>query len=132
MVSVGDGLDVEAVGARFLAAICSQEWEHVRSCFAPDVRFRALIPPGLREGEGAAAAAGYLRRWLGDANPLLLLESEVRRMQDRLAIRYRFRAREDRWYVVEQQMYCDVRDGRIERIDLLCSGFRPETEGSEA
>jgi hypothetical protein len=132
MVSVGDALGVEAVGARFLAGICSQDWEQVESCFTPDARFRALIPSGLREGEGAAAAMGYLRQWLGDADQLVLLDSDVRSMLDRLAIRYRLRAHEGRWHIGEQQVYCDVRDNQIERMDLLCSGFRPETQGDGA
>jgi hypothetical protein len=68
----------------------------------------------------------------GDAHPLLLLDSDVRRMEDRLAIRYRLRGHEDRWYVGEQQVYCEVRDGQNERLDLPCSGFRPETLGSGA
>lgn len=129
MVSMGDALGVEAVGARFLAGICSQDWAQVESCFAPDARFRALIPSGLREGE-SAAAAGYLRQWLGDADQLVLLDSDVRYIQDRLAIRYRLRAHEGQWHVGEQQVYCDVRDGWIERMDLLCSGFRPEMQGA--
>jgi len=129
MIPVDESLDLDALGARFLAGICSQDWEQVASCFTPDVRFRALIPTGLKEGEGVASAVGYLRQWLGDANPLLLLDSDVRPMQDRLGIRYRLRAHEDQWYIGEQQVYCDVRDGQIERMDLLCSGFRPEIAG---
>jgi hypothetical protein len=132
MVAVGDGVSVEAVGVRFLAGMCSQDWEQVASCFTATVRFRALIPSGLCEGEDAAAATGYLRQWLGDADQLLLLDSDVRGMQDRLAIRYRLRAHEGRWHVGEQQVYCDVRDGQIDRMDLLCSGFRPETPGNGA
>jgi hypothetical protein len=79
----------------------------------------------LREGSDAAAAAGYFKRWFGDSDQLVPLGSEVKLVADRLAIRYRFRAHEDQWYVVEQQVYCDVRSGRIERMELLCSGFRP-------
>jgi hypothetical protein len=47
-------------------------------------------------------------------------------MQDRVRVAYRIRAHEDRWYIVEQQAYCTIRDGQIKEMDLLCSGFRPE------
>ena len=47
-------------------------------------------------------------------------------MQDRVHIAYRIREHEDQWYLVEQQAYCTISDGLIQRMDLLCSGFRPE------
>jgi hypothetical protein len=91
------------------------------------VQFRALIPPGVREGSDAASAAVYFKRWFGDADELVLAASNVRAVEDRLSISYRLRAHEDRWYVIEQAAYCDVGEGKIERMDLLCSGFQPET-----
>lgn len=60
------------------------------------------------------------------------LSADVQLIQDRLAIRYWLRGHEDRWYVGEQQVYCDVRGDLIERMDLLCSGFRPETQMASA
>jgi|SRR5947209_226205 len=131
MVSVLDTVGTTAIGDRFLAALSDQDWEALQNCFAGDTTFRALVPPGLREGADAAAAAGYFRRWFGDADELDLLASDVEQVEDRISIRYRFRAHEDRWYVVEQHAYCDVREGRIERMDLVCSGFRPESEPGE-
>jgi hypothetical protein len=118
---------MKAVGVGFLQALERQDWEALESCFADDVQFRALVPPGLREGSSAASAAGYLKRWFGDADEIVLVGSEVRTVEDRLSISYRVRAHEDQWYVVEQAAYCDVREGRIQRMDLLCSGFHPET-----
>ena len=82
MVSVGDAVGSDSVAARFLAAVCNQDWECVESCFTPDAKFQALLPKGLRAGDGAAAATGYLRQWLGDADQLVLLDSDVRTMQD--------------------------------------------------
>ena len=87
MASVQDAVDVEAVGTRFLAGICKQDWEEVVSCFMPDVRFRALIPSAVHEGVGASVAVGHLRGWLGDADQLVLLSSDAEPMQGRLAIR---------------------------------------------
>jgi hypothetical protein len=117
---------MKATARAFLAALGNQNWDEIEACFTPDVTFRGLIPPGVREGADASAAAGYFRRWFGDADELILAASDVQEVEDRLSIRYRFRAHEDRWYVIEQHAFCDVRGDRIERIDLLCSGFRPE------
>jgi hypothetical protein len=132
MVSVPETAELEATGAKFLEALRSQDWAELQSCFTVDVQFRALIPPGLREGADAVSAVGYLSRWFGDADELVLVTSALQRVEDRLSISYRFRVHEDQWYVVEQRAYCEVRDGQIERIDLLCSGFHPEAEQSSA
>jgi TusA-related sulfurtransferase len=51
----------------------------------------------------------------------------------RLYLAYRIRLhKSDEWQVVEQHAYCTVRDGRIERMDLLCSGFLPAHEPGAA
>jgi TusA-related sulfurtransferase len=49
---------------------------------------------------------------------------------DRTSAGYRFLLHDhDGWQKVEQQAFMDVDDeGRIEAIDLLCSGFRPTGE----
>ncbi len=70
--------------------------------------------------------ASYIQQWFGKPDQLILLSSDVQPMQDRLHISYRFRAHKDQWYLVEQQGYCFVQDGQIQRMDLVCSGFRPE------
>ena len=47
-------------------------------------------------------------------------------IEDKVRISYRFAGVEEgQPYTVEQQVYCVVRDEKIERADLLCSGFTP-------
>jgi SnoaL-like domain len=110
---------------RFINALTNQAWDDLGACFHEQACFNALIPRGLRTAADRTSAANYLRQWFGDADQLLLLSSAVETVEDRVHIRYRFRAHEDRWYVVEQHAFCTVRDGLIDRMDLLCSGFRP-------
>ena len=119
--------DSVAVGERFVLALSQQAWATLAECFHEDVKFNALIPPGLRMATDREATTEYLRQWFGDADQLLLLHSTVEPLEDRLHIAYRIRAHEDRWYVVEQHAYCTVRTGQIARMDLLCSGFQPES-----
>ena len=123
--------DARAVGTRFLDALARQDWVGLEACFDVDVQFRALIPPGLREAADRTSSAGYLRRWFSDASELQLVSSEIKPVQGRLSIGYRFRALEDQWYIVEQHAYCDVADGHIKRMDLLCSGFRPQADSTQ-
>ena len=55
-----------------------------------------------------------------------LAETRTDQIGDRLRISYRFTGVENEEpYVVEQHLFCTVRDGKIEQADLLCSGFRP-------
>ncbi len=114
-----------AIADRFINALTRQAWAELSTCFHENVRFNALIPPGLRTATERTGATSYLKQWFGDADQLLLLSSTAEMVEDRLHISYRFRAHEDRWYVVEQHAYCTVRDGHIDGMDLLCSGFRP-------
>jgi hypothetical protein len=114
------------VGAKLVEAIVARDEGALASCFAPAVQLRALVPPGLRERSGASDAAALFTRWHANVTELRLVESQVEELSDRLHIAYRLDVVEDgKPYVVEQQLYCKVADGVIERVDLVCSGFRP-------
>src|SRR3972149_6248760 len=106
-----------AVAEGFVAALAERSFLQVEACFHPRVRFRALVPSGLREGSYASEAAGYLRGWFGDADQFSLLSQDVAEVADRLHLAYRIRLHDaDGWQVVEQQAFCDVSDGRIAAI----------------
>jgi hypothetical protein len=129
-VALSSELPPRAVGedlaGTFLAALCARDFDRLAACFRADVRFRALVPPGLREGTGSEEAIGWLRRWFGDAADLTVLAAETGTVADRLHIAYRFHLRKSaEWLVIEQQAYCTVEDGGISDMAILCSGFRP-------
>jgi ketosteroid isomerase-like protein len=115
-----------AVGTRLVEAIASQDTAAISTCFAADAEFRALTPPGLRERTGAPEVAALIAGWFADSSELELVDSEAKEVGDRVHVAYRFEGVEEgQPYLVEQQLYGTVRDGKIERADLLCSGFRP-------
>ena len=116
------------LGARLVGAVAAQDEAALAECFLPDVEFRALIPPGLRERTGAVEAAALISQWFGDSTGLHLLDSHNHQVGDRLHVSYRFAGVEEgKAYVVEQHLFCTIGDGKIMRADLLCSGFRPPT-----
>jgi hypothetical protein len=85
-----------------------------------------MVPPGVRERSGASEVGALVAGWFSDSTVLELADVSSTEVGDRLHIRYRFTGVEDgQPYVVEQQLYCTVVDDKIERADLLCSGFRP-------
>ena len=117
---------MSALAEQLVAAIAAQDEAAIAACFAEDAEFRALSPPGLRERSGAADTAALIAMWYGDSTVLDLAEVRSEQIGDRLRISYRFTGVEnDEPYVVEQHLFCVLRDGKIGQADLLCSGFRP-------
>jgi hypothetical protein len=122
----------ERVGA-FLGGLASQDFSQLGGALAADARMRALLPSGLREWAGAEAIAGRFARWFGGTAEFQVVDAAVGVVGDRLHLHWRVRLRAERlgagWFTVEQQAYADTGDdGRITRLDLLCTGYRPEHE----
>jgi ketosteroid isomerase-like protein len=116
----------ETIGAKFVAAVAAQDSRALAVCFVERAQLQALIPPGLRERTGAAEAAELIASWFADATELELVDSRIEMVEDRLHVWYRFAVVEEgQPYLVEQHLFCVVADGKIERANLLCSGFRP-------
>lgn len=112
-----------------MQAISARDTNAIARCFASDVQFRALTPPGLRERDGADEAAALVSAWFDDSTELDLVEFTTDEVGDRLGFGYRFEGIEEgQPYVVEQHLICTVRDDTILRADLLCSGFRPRDQ----
>jgi len=107
-------------------AIAARDYKGIFGAFAPDARFRYLVPPGPGQVVGAAEVAAKYFQWFGDADLIRVESVLVEPLADRISVRYRFQLHEqERWEVIEQQTYLDM-DGelRITAMDLLCSGFR--------
>jgi TusA-related sulfurtransferase len=118
----------EATGEDFVVALSDRDCERLEACLHPEVRMRALVPSGFQEVEGSSTVAARLNSWFADAESIQVLEKNVYRVADRLHIRYRFRERysDGDSEIIEQDAYCDLREGQITALDLLCSGHRPE------
>jgi hypothetical protein len=115
-----------SLGTRIVQAIAAQDEAALAECFTPGVELRALVPPGLRERTGSGEAAALISAWFADSTELQLVAAVEDELADRLHVAWRFEGIEEGTpYVVEQHLYATVADGRIERADLLCSGFRP-------
>jgi len=117
----------EATGEDFVVALSDRDSERLEACFHPEVRMRALVPSGFQEVKGPSSVVGRLNSWFAQAESIQVLEKSVYRVADRLHVRYRFRERysDGESEIIEQDAYCDLREGAIVAIDLLCSGHRP-------
>src|SRR5215471_6797296 len=115
--------DAWSVGGAFLEGLAARDYEKVAASMDADVRFRALLPPGLQESAGPDAVSGAFRSWFGDAEEFELVDSRVGYVGERLQLSWRFRLRPapfgigDGWHVIEQQAFVDAAQA-INSIDL--------------
>ncbi len=127
--SATEGQDV---ANRFLSALAQRDFAPMASCFSDDARFRALVPGGLREAEGAEAVT-WFQRWFGLAERIDVLDRHACTIADRQHLSWRFRVHDELGKrVIEQQAFATLEDGRFIQFDLVCSGFRPEDAPEEA
>jgi hypothetical protein len=115
-------------GTGFITALAQRDFARLANALTPDVRMRALIPPGPIEISGAEVAAAKFSSWFADAEEFELIRSGSDRVADRLHVFYRLRLKKpgDRRKIVEQHLLCATDDDRIAALDLVCSGFRPD------
>jgi hypothetical protein len=115
------------LGRAFADAIGRKDFDGAAALLSPEVDFRALTPRRSWEAASARSVADdALRVWFGDDVDIEELVSvETGAVGDRERVAYRFHGRnEDGPFVLEQQAYYVVADGRIAWMRLLCSGFR--------
>ena len=114
------------LGDALVAALAERDFDRLAGTLAPDVRMRALIPPGPIDLLGANPAAARFATWFGESDGLELVHSGSDEVGDRLHVFYRLRVKRpgDPWKVIEQHLFCALDEGRITALDLVCSGFR--------
>ena len=115
----------------FLSSLAAQDFARLGGTLAADAQMRALLPAGLREWAGADAIAHRFARWFGGTEDFEPVEAAAGTVGDRLHLHWQLRLRAERlgagWFIVEQQAYADTgEDGRLVRLDLLCTGYRSE------
>ena len=120
-----------ALAGSFLEGLAAQDFGRIGKVLTDDVKLRALLPGGLRQWTGAETIAAAFATWFGDTEDFELLEATAGEVGGRLHLHWRLRLQAERlgpgWFTVEQQAYADTDEsGRIARLDLLCTGYRPE------
>jgi hypothetical protein len=122
-----------ALAGVFLEGLSAQDFDRLGGALATDAQLRALLPVGPREWAGADVIAAQFASWFGDTSDFEAVEAAVGEVGGRLHLHWRLRLRAERlgagWFTVEQQAYADTDDsGRFARLDLLCTGYRPESD----
>jgi TusA-related sulfurtransferase len=119
-----------SVGECLITSLSERDPEKLASCFHSNIRFRALVPSGLRESIGVQESVAMMLSWFSEAKYLQLLQKEVNLVSHRLHVSYRFREfyADGESEVIEQQAYCNLHSGLIDSITIMCSGHLPEKE----
>ena len=128
--SMGSVAQQTTLGAEFAQAYADKDSGRMRELLQPEVDFRGLTPNRLWEaGDRDAVLEILFDNWLEDAIEVQALE-EVQGgwVADRERVGYRITVNNPAGhFVVEQQAYLSTRDGQIDWMRVVCSGFRPAT-----
>lgn len=118
------------LGQRVLDALERRDMAALTDCLDPDVRLHVLLPSGVRERSGQAAAVDTFAGWFADpADTIDVVQSSLEVLGDRLALSWRIRvASPGGADLVEQHLYATAGNRGLATLRLLCSGFLPETE----
>jgi hypothetical protein len=116
------------LGTDFARALAAKDVDRIRELIHPEIDFRGLTPSRSWEASGPDAVISVLfDDWFEPKDEIDGLEHvEDGSVADRERVGYCFSVTNpDGRFLVEQQAYLSTRDGRIDWMRVVCSGFRP-------
>lgn len=119
------------LGRTFAQSLASKDFATIEGLLHPKLTFRGLTPGKARylweSHEPHSVITDILQQWFEETDRIdSLLKLEVDRVADRNRVSYRFSiSNPDGKFVVEQQAYYSVADGKISWMSVVCSGPRP-------
>jgi hypothetical protein len=116
------------VANAWVEAILARDVARAAALLHPEIDFRAMTPNRVWEAEGPKGVEAILREWFEDP------DEDVHRIEatETVAIKDTFRvgwlvqiSDADGPHVFEQQAYVREREGRIDWMRVMCSGWIP-------
>ena len=124
---------VEQLGEDWIQAIIGKDFGHIMALCHLDVKSTLLLPKRIDQLENSADLTGKVEDWFSEYDFIKKEYSRVAMVGEKLGIFYRFRCMESGGTdMIEQQLYCTIREGRIEQLRLICSGFQPDRASIDA
>jgi hypothetical protein len=115
----------------FVRAVVEQNRAALDALLTEDVWLRCLLVRTFVEQHERESAATTIHGWFGNAAEVVVEDTFHRTIEGREHVGWRVRVRPEWnpavWHLIEQVGYVRVADGRIGRIDLVCTGFHPLT-----
>ena len=116
------------IGERFAEALAKKDTTALLDLLDSEVDFRGLTPSRSWEASSARALVDdiLLGAWFEATDHIDSLEDvQLGSVADRSRVSYLLRvSNPDGVYLVEQQAYFGVENGRISWLRILCSGYR--------
>ncbi len=123
-IQVNDQI-MQQLGEKWIQALLDKDYQHLAEICQPDVRSRLMTPRHIDSFENAADLTQKVESWFHDYSSPKKVQTHVTRIGEKLAINYWLGfIRGEGFFTAEQQVYCSLRDGLIDQISLLCSGFQ--------
>ena len=127
--AVNGQASASSLAHQFTAALAARDAAALRSLFGSEVDFRGLTPGRVWETRTADALVNdvILGSWFEPSDVIQRIESvQAGRVGTRIRIGYRLQVENaGGTFSVEQQAFCDLTDGMIIWLRVLCSGFVP-------
>lgn len=118
----------QTIGSEFAQALAARDFDRIAGLLHPEIDFRALTPRRFWEASSPRQVVDeILTTWFEESDVVEdVLAIETGGVADREHVSYRFAGTNpDGAFVVEQQAYYTQRDGRIDWMRVLCSGYCP-------
>jgi hypothetical protein len=118
-----------ATARAFVEAVVARDLDALEGLLAFDVWLRSLLPRATVEQQGRDETLATIHGWFGSAHEVRVLATYHHGAGGREHVGWRLLLRPDWepavWHLIEQGGYVRVADGRVRRIDLICTGFQP-------
>ena len=120
--------DADGLGRAFVDAIVAKDRRALEAVLAPSIEFRGVTPNHLWEATDPEGVTQIVfGSWFEPHDHVRqVLDVTTEAFADRHTLHYRLLVdSEGDPCIVEQHGYFDALDGRITKLNLVCSGFRP-------
>ena len=114
------------LGEDWIEALVEKDFQRLAGYCHPNVISRLMTPRRMDTLENAADLSAKVQGWFQECASIQKEQVRVTLVGEKLAIFYRLNfEKEGTQRTAEQQIYCTLRDGLVENLSLLCSGFQP-------
>jgi TusA-related sulfurtransferase len=124
---------LEWVGEEWIQVLMEKDFNRLAEICQPTVLSRLMTPKRFDSFENVSDLIQKVDTWFHECSSFQKEQTHITKVGEKLAISYRLSFdKNGQPYEAEQQLYCTLRDGLIDQVNLLCSGFQPVQRMDEA
>ena len=131
MMMMKAATDALALGQALAEKMAIKDWAGIEALLDAHVDFRGMTPGQFWEASDPGGVTEVFGQWFEDHDRIeRLVSCEAEPISTHNHLTYRLEVhseRDEEDFVVEQQAYFEVNEGRISHLRMLCSGFLPRS-----